>query len=44
MIYGSVMASFLVEQFSLDGLRGLDETMIRERFDLFRELSRFNHE
>ncbi len=44
MIYGSVMASFLVEQFSLDGLRGLDEGMIRQRFDLFRELSRFNHE
>ena len=44
MIYGSVMASFLVEQFSLDGLRGLDEKMIRERFDLFRELSRFNHD
>lgn len=44
MIYGSVMASFLVEQFSLDGLRGLDEKMIRERFNLFRELSRFNHD
>lgn len=44
MIYGSVMASFSVEQFSLDGLRGLDEAAIDERFNMFRELSRFNHE
>ncbi len=44
MIYGSVMASFSVEQFSLDGLRGLTTEAIKERFDMFRELSRFNHE
>jgi sugar/nucleoside kinase (ribokinase family) len=44
MIYGSVMASFSVEQFSLDGLRGLDTAAIAERFNMFRELSRFNHE
>ncbi len=44
MIYGSVMASFSVEQFSLDGLRGLDDAAITERFNMFRELSRFNHE
>lgn len=41
MIYGSVMASFSVEQFSLDGLMGLDASAIRERFNLFCELSRF---
>jgi sugar/nucleoside kinase (ribokinase family) len=44
MIYGSVMASFSVEQFSLDGLRGLNAKVISERFDMFRELSRFTHE
>lgn len=41
MIYGSVMASFSVEQFSLDGLMGLDAGRIKGRFNLFRELSRF---
>ncbi len=44
MIYGSVMASFSVEQFSLDGLRGLDDGAIAERYNMFRELSRFNPE
>jgi sugar/nucleoside kinase (ribokinase family) len=42
MIYGSVMASFSVEQFSLDGLRGLDDDAIADRFNMFRELSRFS--
>jgi sugar/nucleoside kinase (ribokinase family) len=42
MIYGSVMASFSVEQFSLDGLRGLDAQKISERFEMFKELSRFD--
>jgi sugar/nucleoside kinase (ribokinase family) len=41
MITGSVMASFSVEQFSLDGLRGLTQDMIQQRFDAFAELSRF---
>ncbi len=43
MIYGSVMASFSVEQFSLDGLKGLSEERIEERFELFRELARFDN-
>jgi sugar/nucleoside kinase (ribokinase family) len=42
MIYGSVMASFTVEQFSLDGLRNLTPAMIQQRFDAFHELSRFD--
>lgn len=41
MIYGSVMASFSVEQFSLDGLRTLTPALIQERFDAFHRLSQF---
>lgn len=42
MIYASVMASFAVEQFSLDGLRNLTPALIQERFDAFHDLSRFD--
>ena len=42
MIVGSVMASFAVEQFSVDGLRGLTPERIQERFDAFAELTRFD--
>jgi sugar/nucleoside kinase (ribokinase family) len=41
MIMGSVMGSFAVEQFSVDGLRGLSATRIQERFDAMAELVRF---
>jgi sugar/nucleoside kinase (ribokinase family) len=41
MIFGSVMASFCVEQFSVDGLRGLTRDQIQGRFDAFSELTRF---
>lgn len=41
MIYGSVMGSFSVEQFSLGGLRNLTPALIQERFDAFHELTRF---
>jgi sugar/nucleoside kinase (ribokinase family) len=41
MITGSVMASFAVEQFSLDGLRDLAVAEIQQRFDAFAELTRF---
>ncbi len=41
MIVGSVMASFAVEQFSVDGLRGLDAGKIQSRFDRFAELTHF---
>ena len=35
------MASFAVEKFSVDGLRGLTTVAIQERFDAFSELTRF---
>lgn len=41
MIYGSVMASFCVEAFSLDRLRALGPKEINERFRAFRDLTRF---
>jgi len=41
MIYGSVMGSFSVEQFSLDGLRNLTPALVQERFDAFHDLTRF---
>jgi sugar/nucleoside kinase (ribokinase family) len=41
MFYGSVMASFCVEDFSLDRLRGLSEGEIEGRYRAFRELTHF---
>jgi sugar/nucleoside kinase (ribokinase family) len=41
MIFGSVMASFCVEKFSVDGLRGLSREGIQRRFDAFSDLTRF---
>ena len=41
MIYGSVMASFCVEEFSLEGLLGLSVERIQERFEAFLALTRF---
>ena len=41
MIYGSVMASFCVEAFSLDRMRALTLPEIAERFRSFQELTRF---
>ncbi|MEZ4368734.1 MAG: PfkB family carbohydrate kinase [Kofleriaceae bacterium] len=42
MIVGSVMASFAVEKFSVDGLRDLTTAAIQERFDAFGELTRYD--
>jgi sugar/nucleoside kinase (ribokinase family) len=42
VIYGSTMASFCVEKFSVDGLSGLTHLQIQDRFRAFRELSRFD--
>ncbi len=42
MIVGSVMASFAVEKFSVDGLRGLTKDGIQERIDAFTELTAFD--
>jgi sugar/nucleoside kinase (ribokinase family) len=41
MIMGSVMGSFAVEQFSVDGLRGLTTAKIQQRFDELAELAHF---
>jgi sugar/nucleoside kinase (ribokinase family) len=41
MILGSVLASFAVEDFSLDRFRTLDLTQIRERFAAFADLVHF---
>jgi sugar/nucleoside kinase (ribokinase family) len=41
MIMGSVMGSFAVEKFSVDGLRDLTTARIQQRFDEFAELAHF---
>jgi sugar/nucleoside kinase (ribokinase family) len=41
MIMGSVMGSFAVEQFSVDGLRDLTREKIQQRFDELAELAHF---
>ena len=41
MIMGSVMGSFAVEKFSVDGLRDLTSARIQQRFDEFAELAHF---
>lgn len=43
MIYGSVMASFCVEGFSYDRIRGLSIAEIQERFHTFARLTDFSH-
>ncbi len=43
MIMGSVMGSFAVEQFSVDGLRDLTDAKIQQRFDAMSELVQFDH-
>lgn len=42
IIYGSVMASFNVESFSLERLRTLDRRQIDQRFRAFRRLTHFD--
>jgi sugar/nucleoside kinase (ribokinase family) len=42
MIMGSVMGSFAVEQFSVDGLRDLTPARIQQRFDALVELVEFD--
>jgi fructose-1-phosphate kinase PfkB-like protein len=44
VIYGSAMASFCVEQFSLDALKDLSDEQIRDRVGAFRRLSHFEYE
>jgi sugar/nucleoside kinase (ribokinase family) len=44
VIYGSTLASFCVEKFSVDGLKDLSYLKIRDRFHSFMDLSRFDEE
>jgi len=44
VVYGSAMASFCVEQFSLDAIKDLSQEQINARVDAFRRLSHFEHE
>ena len=41
VIYGSTMASFCVEKFSLDGVRELSHLEIKDRYNEFRSFSAF---
>ena len=41
VVYGSVMASFTVEKFSVDGLKGLTCDQIEERFARFKQITYF---
>jgi len=41
MIYGSVLASFTVEAFSLERLRKLSMEEIKERYETFKLMSQF---
>ena len=41
MIYGSVLASFCVEAFSLERLRKLSMDEINERYETFKPMSQF---
>jgi hypothetical protein len=41
IIFGSVMASFVVEQFSLDRLRSLSFSEIANRYGEFKQLTLF---
>jgi hypothetical protein len=41
MIYGSVLASFCVEKFSLERLRDLSMKEIQARYEMFKLMSQF---
>jgi sugar/nucleoside kinase (ribokinase family) len=41
VIYGTVMASFCVEQFSVDGMTSLDRSDIERRFRMLKQVSHF---
>lgn len=41
IVYGSVMASFNVSEFSCEALKNLQDTEIQERYEAFRNLARF---
>jgi sugar/nucleoside kinase (ribokinase family) len=41
MIYGSVLASFNVEAFSLERMRTLTQKEVQQRYEVFRSMSQF---
>jgi len=41
VVYGSVLASYNVEAFSLERLKTVDTAQIESRYDLFRRISQF---
>ena len=41
VVYGSVLASFNVQAFSLERLKTVDKPQIESRYDLFRQISQF---
>jgi sugar/nucleoside kinase (ribokinase family) len=41
VVYGSVLASYNVEAFSLERLKTVDKAQIESRYDLFRRISQF---
>ncbi len=41
VVYGSALASFCVEEFSIDGIRALSAEQLAERFATFRSISSF---
>ena len=41
VVYGSVLASYNVEAFSLERLKTVDKAQIESRYDLFRQISQF---
>jgi sugar/nucleoside kinase (ribokinase family) len=43
IVYGAVMASFTVEDFSLDRLRRLTDQEVEDRFKTFQEMMRLDH-
>jgi sugar/nucleoside kinase (ribokinase family) len=43
MVYGSVMGSYAVENFSVDRFHSLDEREVLHRFVKFREITAFEH-
>ena len=44
MVYGSVIASYVVEDFSIEGLKTLSKERIDERYGKFKEIVAFEHE
>ena len=41
IIYGSVLASFTVEEFGVNALLAVTSDLIKDRIEKFRELTRF---